>query len=358
MPDRPSPPPPKGRGTALAPDSRHLAWTREAADDGWWPEEAGAPRTTLIVDTAKSVISRNDSPDLPFDRSINPYRGCEHGCIYCYARPSHAWLGLSPGLDFETKIAHKPDAAARLRAELAKPGYRCAPIMLGSNTDAWQPVERRLGLTRALLEVLAETRHPVCAVTKSGGVLRDLDLLADLARDGLARVAVSVTTLDADMARRLEPRASSPARRLEVIAELAKAGIPAGVLFAPVIPAINDHELERVLEAAAAAGARYAAYSVLRLPLELAGLFDDWLARHLPDRAAHVQSLLRQMRGGELNDSRFGVRMRGQGPLADLLEKRFRLASRRLGFGEMPELDATRFRPPAGKGTAAQLDLF
>jgi DNA repair photolyase len=348
--------PPKGRGTVLAPDSRHLAWTREAADDGWWPPEEESPRTTLIVDTAKTVISRNDSPDLPFDRSVNTYRGCEHGCIYCYARPSHAWLGLSPGLDFETRIAHKPDAAARLRAELAKPGYACAPIMLGSNTDAWQPVERRLGLTRAVLEVLAATRHPVCAVTKSAGVLRDVDLLADLARDGLARVAVSVTTLDADMARRLEPRAASPKRRLEVIAGLAQAGIPAGVLFAPVIPAINDHELERVLEAAAAAGASYAAFSVLRLPQELVGLFEDWLARHLPDRATHVLSLVRQLRGGALDDSRFGTRMGGQGPLAGLLEQRFRLACKRLGFGAMPDLDASRFRSP--RQADPQLDLF
>lgn len=347
---------PKGRGTGLNPVSRHAAWNRESADDGWWPDELAPPRTELLVDTAKTVITRNDSPDVPFDRSLNPYRGCEHGCIYCYARPSHAWLGLSPGLDFETKIAHKPEAAARLRQELARRGYQCAPIALGSNTDVYQPLERKLGLTRAVLAVLAECRHPVCLITKSAGVLRDIDLLADMARQGLARVTLSITTLDAELARRLEPRAASPQRRLEVVQALAEAGIPVGVLFAPVIPALNDHELERVLEAAAGAGAGYAVYTLLRLPEELATLFRDWLETHYPDRASHVMSLLAQMRGGRADDSRFGARMTGAGVLAELLARRHRLACKRLGLADPPALNSGHFRPP--RPDSPQGELF
>jgi DNA repair photolyase len=264
------------------------------------------------------VIVRNQSPDVPFTQSINPYRGCEHGCSYCFARPGHAYLGLSPGLDFETKIVWKPDAPEILRKELAAPGYRCAPIALGISTDGWQPVERRLGLSRRLLEVLAETRHPVSIVTKSALIERDADLLADMARDHLVQVMFSITTLDPLLARRLEPRAASPARRLAAMDALHRAGVPVGVLFAPLIPALNDHELERVLEAARAAGAESAGYVLLRLPLELKALFEDWLHSHFPDRATHVLSLLRQLRGGQLNDSRFGHRMRGQGVFADL----------------------------------------
>ncbi|HEY6895868.1 MAG TPA: PA0069 family radical SAM protein [Rhodocyclaceae bacterium] len=349
--------PVKGRGTAANPDNRYAAWAREAADDGWEREdETAKPRTTLTPDTSKSVISRNESPDLPFDRSINPYRGCEHGCIYCYARPSHAWLGLSPGLEFETRLSYKADAAAQLRAELAKPGYRPAPIALGVNTDAWQPAERELGITRQVLEVLAETRHPVTVITKSALILRDLDLLAPLAAQGLAHVAVSVTTLDADLARKLEPRAAAPKRRLEVLRMLAEAGIKPMVMVAPVIPALTDHEPERILEAAAAAGAAHADYVLLRLPREVEPLFRDWLQTHYPDRAAHVLSLVTQMRGGGHNDARFGHRMRGEGALAELLRKRFNLAKRRLGLDSpLPTLNCTAFQPPAVGG---QLSLF
>jgi DNA repair photolyase len=348
----------RGRGSALRPDSRFAEWQRAALDDGWGgPAEAVPPSTELFVDRAKRVITFNRSPDVPFDRSINPYRGCEHGCSYCFARPSHAWLGLSPGLDFETRIGWKPDAAAVLRAELAQPGYVCAPIALGVNTDAYQPLERRLGLTRQILEVLAETRHPVSLITKSALIERDLDLLAALARDRLVRVMFSVTTLDDGLARRMEPRAARPARRLEAMARLAAAGVPVGVLFAPLIPALNDHELEAVLAAAREAGASTAGMVLLRLPHELKALFTDWLERHCPDRASHVLSVLAQMRGGRLNDPRFGHRMRGEGVFADLYRQRMRRARARLGFdAAQPALDVGRFRPP--RSTAPQLALF
>ncbi|WP_230976128.1 PA0069 family radical SAM protein [Pseudothauera nasutitermitis] len=372
----PEPPPasftpvPRGRGSTLSPDSRYAAWTRihdaeEAlaahgiagadCDDG---EDGCNPATVLEIDRARSVLSYNHSPDIPFDRSINPYRGCEHGCSYCFARPTHAYLGLSPGLDFETRLSWKPDAARLLRAELARPGYRCAPIALGVNTDAYQPVERRLGITRQILEVLAATRHPVHVITKSALIERDVDLLADLARDGLAQVMFSVTTLDDELARRMEPRAARPARRLAAMARLARAGIPVGVLCAPLIPALNDHELESVLEAAQAHGARTAGYVLLRLPHELRELFADWLVRHYPGRARHVLSLIAQTRGGRLNDARFGHRMRGQGVFADLYRQRLQRACARLGLHAraMPVFDTTRFRPPAAD--ARQLRLF
>jgi DNA repair photolyase len=337
---------PHGRGTALRPDSRFARHRREAAEVEW-PDEDGAPRTELFVDTAKSVITFNRSPDVPFDRSINPYRGCEHGCIYCYARPSHAFVDLSPGLDFETKIGHKPDAASLLRRELAHPGYHCAPITLGANTDAWQPVERRLAITRAILEVLAETRHPVTIVTKSALIERDLDLLTDLAGDNLVQVLLSVTTLDDALARRMEPRAARPARRLAAMARLAEAGVPVGVLFAPLIPALNDHEMEAVLAAAREAGAESAGYVLLRLPHEIAQLFTDWLERHYPERARHVLSVLAQLRGGRMNDPRFGQRMRGTGPFAELYRQRMHRACARLGLNRRArELDTTRFRAP------------
>jgi DNA repair photolyase len=279
------------------------------------------------------VITYNSSPDIPYDRSINPYRGCEHGCAYCFARPSHAYLGLSPGLDFETRLAYKADAASTPAPELAKPGYVCRPVALGINTDAWQPVERRLRITRGILEVLAETRHPVTIVTKSALILRDLDLLAGMARDGLAHVAVSITTLDADLARRMEPRAPSPQRRLSVIRELAAAGIPTAVMVAPLIPALTDHEMEAILGAAREAGASAAGYILLRLPHEVKPLFRAWLQAHFPQRMAHVYSLMRQLHGGREYDSAFGTRQRGSGPLAEIIAQRFRAATRRLGPG-------------------------
>lgn len=347
----------RGRGSASRPDSRFLAWQREAADDGW-PQDEAAPsiRTEVREDAARSVITYNQSPDVPFDRSINPYRGCEHGCAYCFARPSHAYLGLSPGLDFETKLFCKTDAAARLEEELAQRAYRPAPIALGVNTDAWQPVERQLGVTRQILQVLARYRHPVFTITKSALIERDIDLLASMAADGLAGVMVSITSLQPDLARRLEPRAASPARRLETIRRLAAAGIPVGVLFAPLIPAVNDHELEAVLAAAKAAGASTAGMVLLRLPHELKDLFADWLKRHAPDRAGHVVSLLAQMRGGRLNDPRFGSRMRGEGVLAELHAQRLERARRRLGLAaRLPDLRCDLFAPPRRAGRQGEL---
>ncbi|ANQ85934.1 hypothetical protein dqs_2906 [Azoarcus olearius] len=351
---------PRGRGSAVRPDGRFLQWQREGFDDGWptaGDEDDTRLATELRIDSAKTVITYNQSPDIPFDRSINPYRGCEHGCVYCFARPSHAYLDLSPGLDFETKLFWKPDAATVLRRELANPRYRCATIALGVNTDAWQPVERHTGLTRQILQVLAETRHPVSLITKSSLIERDLDLLADLARDDLVQVMLSITTLDDDLARVLEPRAARPARRLETLSRLRAAGVPVGVLCAPLIPALNDHELEAVLTAAHAAGADTAGYVVLRLPHELRQIFTDWLARHRPDRAAHVMSLVEQLRGGRSYDSRFGHRMRGTGVIADLYSQRLRRICRRLGLNESRRtLNTAAFRPPAAD--TPQLSLF
>lgn len=353
-------PPHKGRGAVVSPDGRFDAWQREAADDGWWQDEVEAPGTELILDTAKTVITYNTSPDIPYDRSINPYRGCEHGCAYCFARPSHAYLGLSPGLDFETTLAYKADAADTLRKELAKPGYVCRPVALGINTDAWQPVERRLRVTRGILEVLAEARHPVTIVTKSALILRDLDLLGDMARDDLAHVAVSITTLDPALARTMEPRAPSPQRRLAVIGELAKAGIPTAVMVAPLIPALADHEMEAILTAAREAGARSAGYILLRLPHEVKPLFRAWLEAHQPGRMAHVYSLMRQLHGGREYDSTFGARQRGSGPLAEIIAQRFRSATRRLGL-DAPSLpmNLTAFRAPSSPlPPAPQMRLF
>jgi DNA repair photolyase len=298
------------------------------------------------------VISRNDSPDIPFTQSINPYRGCEHGCVYCYARPSHAYVELSPGIDFETRLFYKADAARLLRAELARPAYRPQPIMLGANTDPYQPVEKRLRVTRDILEVLWQARHPVTIVTKGALVLRDLDLLQDLARLNLVRVTVSLTTLDPELKRTLEPRAASPQARLRVIGALARAGVPVGVLTAPLIPAVNDAELESLLEAAAAAGATRAGYVLLRLPHEVKDLFRAWLEQHLPLRAAHVMSLVQQARGGRDNDPRFGHRMRGAGPWAAMLRARFELARKRLGLdgAREPDLNLSLFCRPQGSG--------
>jgi DNA repair photolyase len=347
----------KGRGAVYNPQGRFEDWTRCAEDDGWWQEdERTPPATQVIEEPAASAITYNDSPDLPFDRSLNPYQGCEHGCIYCYARPAHAYKGLSPGLDFETRIYARVGIDARLRAELARPGYRPAALCLGANTDPWQPVERRLGLTRRVLECLAECRHPVILVTKSALIERDLDLLSELARDGLVQAAVSLPSLDAELARRMEPRAASPRRRIETLARLAAAGIPCGVLVAPVIPQLTDHHLERVLEAAASAGARTAGYVLLRLPHEVKQLFQDWLATHYPLRANHVMSLIRQMHNGRDYDAAFFTRQHGSGIYAGLIARRFELACRRLGLTTQPPcLRCDRFRPPAPPG---QLSLF
>jgi DNA repair photolyase len=340
----------KGRGTASRPPGRFARTRLDPVEDGWAArEEAPASCATSVEpEAARSIITRNDSPDIPFDQSINPYRGCEHGCVYCYARPSHAFVGLSPGLDFETRLFYKAEAAQLLEAALARPGYVCKPVMLGSNTDPYQPIERGLKVTRSLLEVFARHRHPVAIVTKGVLIERDLDLLAGLARDRLVSVMVSVPTLDETLKRTLEPRAASPQARLRVMRSLHNAGVPVGVMVAPVIPAISDHELERILEASRGAGASRAAYVLLRLPHEVKDLFREWLAAHYPGRAQHVMSLVRQARGERDDDPAFGSRMRGTGPLAELLRTRFHLACRRLGYRieRELELDTSRFMPP------------
>jgi DNA repair photolyase len=350
----------KGRGTAMQPPNRFERAHSEAFDDGWdLPEDTDRPATALIRDASRSIIARNDSPDLSFDRSVNPYRGCEHGCIYCFARPTHAYLGLSAGLDFESKIVFKPEAARLLEKELSRAGYKPAVIVLGSNTDPYQPVERTLNITRSLLEVLERFNHPVSIVTKSAGVLRDADILGRMAAKNLAQVHVSITTLDPALARAMEPRAASPARRLAAIAALAQAGIPAGVLASPMIPGLNDAELEAILEAAAKAGATSAHSLLLRLPHELGAMFTDWLNKFLPDRAAHVLSLIRQSRAGQLNDSGFHSRFTGTGPYAELLTKRFERAARQFGLaGKRQELDVSRFCVPHAVREVMQMSLF
>lgn len=352
------PQPHKGRGAIANPAGRFEGESRAAVDDGWAPDEDLPPLRTIVTEeTCRSVISWNDSPDLPFDRSVNPYRGCEHGCIYCYARPSHANVGLSSGLDFETRLFAKANAPEALAAELGRRGYKAGVLMLGANTDAYQPAERDLRLTRRVLEVLAAHRHPVAIVTKSALVLRDLDLLAPMAAAGLVTVAISVTTLDERLARQMEPRAPRPAKRLEAIRSLAEAGIPVGVMAAPMIPALTDHELEAILEAAKEAGATRANATLLRLPYDLKELFTEWLEAHAPGRAGHVLNQLRDHRGGKLNQSDFADRLTGAGVQADLLTQRVKLACRRLGLKERCGagigLDATRFRVPSD-----QMDLF
>lgn len=357
----------RGRGATLNPPVRYDSQVLAAFDDGW--DTLGAEfaelaplATTMIRDSTRSAIAWNSSPDIGFDRAVNPYRGCEHGCIYCYARPSHAYLGYSPGLDFETKLLFKPEVAELLEKELRKPGYLARTMALGSNTDPYQPVERTLKLTRSILQVLDRYNHPVGIVTKSAGVLRDLDILSSMAKRRLVRVYLSVTTLDAGLARKMEPRAATPARRLQAIAELTRAGVPAGVMAAPMIPGLNDAELEKIIEAAARAGARHAAYALLRLPHELRQLFEDWLATHFPDRAKHVLNLVRETRGGALNDSRFHHRFAGQGAYADLLMRRFGRAIKQWGLDEAREgLDCSQFAVPADKAPAAtqtQMSLF
>jgi DNA repair photolyase len=340
----------KSRGALSNPAGRFDSTSRATVDDGWYADEVPeSVNETVLPDRARTVITTNDSPDVGFDQSINPYRGCAHGCVYCFARPTHAYLDLSPGLDFETKLFYKADAADLLEKELSKRGYVCKPIALGINTDGYQPLEKKLEVTRSILKVLARTRHPVTIVTKSALVIRDLDLLADLARDGLVSVMLSITSLDNDIKRSLEPRAASPQARLRVIEALARAGVPAGVLVAPVIPAITDHEMEDILAAAKDAGASSAGYVLLRLPYEVKDLFREWLAEHYPDRAKHVMSLINQARGGKDYDAQFGVRMRGTGAYAELLRTRFRLAKRKLGLDDAEnrhELSTALFTPP------------
>ncbi len=353
----------KGRGAVSNPSGRFETHTRHDFDDGWQGsnDDQPAPPATVVVDElTRSVICRNTSPDLPFDRSINPYRGCEHGCVYCYARPSHAYLGLSPGLDFESRLFAKPGAAKVLEKELRKPGYRPRPIMLGANTDPYQPIERNRRITRAILEVMAAFNHPLTITTKSSMIARDIDILAPMAERRLVGVAVSVTTLDGKLARTMEPRAASPRRRLETIRRLTAAGIPVKVLVAPVIPFLTDHEMESILAAAAGAGAVAADYILLRLPMEVKELFAQWLRAHEWNKAKHVLGQLRETRDGHLYVSDFGTRMRGTGVFADLLAQRFRTASRRLGLDATDpsdrELDTTLFKPPPAMGE--QLSLF
>ena len=337
----------KGRGAVSNRGGRFESTQLEAADDGWGSleEPPRRPETVLIADRPKHAITRNDSPDVPFDQSINPYQGCEHGCIYCFARPSHAYWNLSPGLDFETRIFHKPGLAQLLERELSAPGYVCKPINLGANTDPYQPAEREHRSMRELLEVLLAHRHPITIVTKGALVTRDLDLLRQFAARRLVTVNVSLTTLDDDLKRTLEPRAAAPRARLRAIRELTAQGVPVGVLLAPMIPALNDHELEHLLEAAARSGAARAAFMPLRLPREVADLFEQWLREHYPARADRVLHLIRDMRGGRLNDPRFGQRMRGEGPYAQLLAARFKAACRRYGLNVRPfvELDCSQF---------------
>lgn len=349
----------KGRGAASNRSGRYEHHTHEAFDDGWGSLDAEPTplRTEVRPDASRTVITRNTSPDLGFDRSLNPYRGCEHGCVYCYARPTHAYLGLSPGQDFESRIFAKHDAASQLARELARPGYECRVMALGTNTDPYQPTERRLAITRGILDVLDRHDHPVGIVTKSALVTRDIDVLSRMARRRLAVVALSVTTLDRDLARTMEPRASTPRKRLEAMTALSRAGVPVTVMVAPVIPGLTDHEMESIMEAARAAGAGRAGHVLLKLPLEVKDLFQEWLAAHAPNKAGRVLNLLRGMRGGKLYDARFGTRMTGEGPYAALLARRFAIAARRLGLeGRESRLDTSLFR--ARRARPAQPDLL
>lgn len=346
------------RGTDSQPHNRYEPYARTRESDGWdIPEQQALLRTEVTTEAARSIIARNTSPDIVFDRSVNPYRGCEHGCIYCFARPSHAYLGMSPGLDFETRIIAKPNAPDLLAAEIGRRGYAVAPIAFGTNTDPYQPVEARLGIMRACLRVLSDWNHPMSLVTRGATVLRDIDLYTQMAARQLVVAGVSVTSLDPELSRRMEPRAPTPATRLRMIEALARAGVPVRVMAAPMIPALNEHEIEAILTAARDAGATAASMISVRLPLEVAPLFRDWLQRHHPGKAAHVMGRIQAMRGGRDNDPRFGSRMRGEGPEADLLLQRFRLARKRLGLvRDEPVLDCGRFAPPPRRGD--QLALF
>ncbi len=348
--------PAKGRGATVNIEGRFEQWSRDGEDDGWFqePEEgANRPKTVVAIERAKSIVSRNESPDVGFTQSINPYRGCAHGCTYCYARPSHAYLGLSPGLDFETRLFAKTNAAELLREELAKLSYQCTPIAIGVNTDAYQPIERTYRITRSILEVVHEAKQPVHLITKSALVERDMDLLVPMARERLVTVTLSVTTLDNGISRQMEPRASAPARRLKAIERLAAAGIPVSVNVAPVVPFLTDFELEAILEAAAGAGAKGAGYQLMRLPWEVKEVFKAWLDEHFPLKAAHVMARVREMRDGRENDPQFGSRMRGTGLFAELLRRRFRIACDRFGLAGRErdfELDTALFRPPSPAG--------
>jgi DNA repair photolyase len=348
----------RGRGALSNASGRYEPLARIAFDDGWQGLEELPPfKTDVIVDSTRKIITRNDSPDLSFDRSINPYRGCEHGCVYCFARPTHAYLGLSPGLDFESKLFMKPNAPDLLERELSAPGYAPRVIAIGTNTDPYQPIERRHQIMRRILEVLERAGHPVGIVTKSALVLRDLDILTRMAKRDLVKVAISVTTLDAKLARTMEPRASTPARRLAALRQLVEAGVPASTLVAPIIPALNDAEIERILEAVAATGVRHAGYVLLRLPLEVRDLFREWLMTNFPDRYRHVFKLIRDMRGGKDYDSTFGTRMTGKGPIAWMIGRRFEVACERLGFNATKVNTTTKhFRPPSP--ASEQLSLF
>ena len=358
----------KLRGALSQIQGRFEPEARSPFDDGWANDDEPAPElaTTVTEERARTIIARNDSPDIPFSQSVNAYRGCEHGCVYCYARPSHAYLELSPGLDFETRLFAKTNAVELLTAELSKRGYRASPLAFGTNTDCYQPIERRYKIMRGLLEVLAACDHPLTIVTKSALIERDLDLLAPMAKKNLVKAFLSITTLDHKLARTLEPRAASPRRRVDAIRALASAGIPCGVMVAPLIPALTDQSLESVLEAGAAAGATMAGWILLRLPNEVRPLFKEWLAAHQPQRADHVISIIRQSRGGRENDPNFGSRMTGSGNFAGLISKRFALACRRLGLNSEDNhmasrggLDCTLFHPPAGTdGAGGQMGLF
>jgi DNA repair photolyase len=348
----------RGRGAGINPSGRFENQSRHIFDDGWETlEDLPAFKTEVQVEKPRTIITRNESPDISFDRSINPYRGCEHGCIYCFARPTHAFMGLSPGLDFESRLFAKPDAPRMLERELAKPGYTPRVIAIGTNTDAYQPIEKKWRIMRQILEVLNACNHPVGIVTKSALVLRDTDILSQMAEKGLVKVAVSVTTLDRKLSRAMEPRAATPVRRLEAIRSLSDAGIPVAVMASPIIPGLNDHEMERILDSAMAAGACTASYILLRLPLEVSPLFRDWLLRHYPDRYRHVMSLVRSMRGGKDYDATFNRRMKGSGPYAWQLARRFEIATRRLGLDRSwRSLRTDLFTPP--QGTGVQLNLL
>jgi DNA repair photolyase len=347
----------RGRGAGVNPSGRFEPVSRQVFDDGWETlEELPAFKTEVQVEKPRTIITRNESPDISFDRSINPYRGCEHGCVYCFARPTHAYMGLSPGLDFESKLFAKPDAAKLLERELAKEGYQPKVIAIGTNTDPYQPIEKKWRIMREILEVLEAYNHPVGIVTKSALVARDIDILSRMAGKGLAKVALSVTSLDRTLARTMEPRAATPPKRLEAIRQLAEAGIPASVMVAPIIPGLNDQEIERILDSARAAGAREAGYVILRLPLEVSPIFKDWLLRHYPDRYRHVLSLVRSMRGGKDYDAEWGKRMKGSGPYAWQIGRRFELAARKYGLNlERTKLRTDLFKAPKGAGEQLML---
>ncbi|MDQ3560945.1 MAG: PA0069 family radical SAM protein [Pseudomonadota bacterium] len=347
----------RGRGAQTNISGRYEAETREAFDDEWGSlEELPAIRTDVQIERARKIITRNQSPDISFDRSINPYRGCEHGCAYCFARPTHANMGLSPGLDFETRLFAKPDAPLLLEKELAAPGYTPRTIAIGTNTDPYQPIEREWRIMRGILEVLSAANHPVGIVTKSALIVRDIDILSSMAERGLAKIALSVTTLDRKLARALEPRAATPPKRIETIQKLAAAGIPVTIMTAPIIPALNDSEIERLLEAGHAAGAREAGYVMLRLPLEVSPIFREWLQDHYPDRYEHVMSVMKSMRGGKDYDAEWGVRQRGKGPYAWMIGRRFELAAKRLGLNtERRKLRSDLFVPPVPPGGQMKL---